>query len=90
MIKDLIRRRLYQATSREVVQYSHEYGIPLTMEEASALLNFIKNEKVDPFSQKDRLKTLQYIELQFGKEKAHDAEKLLNQLIDQFNIHHLM
>ncbi|MET3682430.1 hypothetical protein ABID56_000511 [Alkalibacillus flavidus] len=90
MFKELILNRLYQATPEEIVYYSHKYNIPLNEQEASALIRFIHQKKIDPFQEKGRLKTFQFIEQQFGPKTAQDTADLLKTLADQYGLNHLL
>ncbi|WP_188206172.1 DUF2624 family protein [Alkalibacillus aidingensis] len=86
MLKQLITTRLYNATPNEVVSYSHEYQVPINHKQATMLLDFIKQNKIDPFSEKDRLKTFKYIEQKIGSQEAKQASELLYRLAKQYNV----
>ena len=90
MLRHLIKSRLYAATPSEVVQYSQKYGVPLSENEATHLINYIKKEKIDPFSETDRLKTFRFIEKNIGKSQAMKADELLTTLAQKYNLDHYL
>ena len=90
MLKHLIRTRLYASTPAEIVKYGRQYGIHITKEQAAELLKFIKKESIDPFSKQDRSKTYSYVEKNIGQREAKQADQLLNQLVKQYNLDHLL
>ncbi|MFC0014835.1 MULTISPECIES: DUF2624 family protein [Allobacillus] len=90
MIKQLVRMKLAQTSPKEIVQYSQRYNIPLTMSQSEELLDFIHTKKIDPFSEKDRLKTFSYIEQNIGRREANNAKKLLENLAKEYNLDHLL
>ena len=90
MLRQLIKARLYNSTPDEVVKYSQSYGIPIAKNEASQLLQFVKKEKIDPFSEKDRLKAFRYIEKNIGRKEAEKADQLLNTLAKKYNLDHYL
>ncbi|MDQ0351038.1 hypothetical protein J2R98_000841 [Alkalibacillus filiformis] len=90
MLKQIITTRLYHSTPEEVVKYSQEYGIPVTHEQAAMILSFIKKEKIDPFSEKDRLRTFRFIQQNIGTAEAKQAYQLLYQLAKQYQLDELL
>lgn len=90
MIKHIVRMKLAQTTPQEIVGYSQKYNIPLTHSQAESLLGFIKKNKIDLFSQKDRSSTFRYIEKNIGRQEADHAQKLLESLVKEYNLEHLL
>ncbi|GAA0457697.1 DUF2624 family protein [Alkalibacillus silvisoli] len=86
MLKQLITTKLYHASPQEVVKYSREYGIPIHVQDATSILDFIKKEKIDPFKEKDRLITFKFIEKNIGKKEADQAYQLLYRLAKEYQL----
>ncbi|PKR79007.1 hypothetical protein CEY16_04460 [Halalkalibacillus sediminis] len=90
MIKQMIITRLYQSTPQEIVEHGRNYGISVTDQEADKILTFIRTQKIDPFSEKDRQRTFQYISSSIDENVARKAEQLLYSLAKQFGMEHLL
>lgn len=88
-IKGIIMKKLQLVSYEDLLFYGNEYGIPLDENEAKAMSHYIKNNQIDPFSEKDRMKTFHELAQVTNKATANKTEKLFNELIKSYGLEHL-
>lgn len=89
IIKHIVLNKLYQLTPDELLVYSKQYGFHISKMEAEQLIQYIKKERLNPFSSTDRMKMFHEISKQLGTDVANKAQRLFTQLIKQNGLEHL-
>jgi len=88
-IKGIVIQKLKQISYEDLLFYGNEYGIQLEENEAKAMANYIKNNRIDPFNEKDRMKTFHELAQVANEETAIKTESLFNELIKSYGLEHL-
>ncbi|RKQ37806.1 DUF2624 domain-containing protein [Oceanobacillus halophilus] len=89
-IKELVRKKLKQISSEELMFYSKQYGFSLSKHQAMQISNYLnQNSSVDPFKFNDREKMLRELARITDIETAQQARKLLDEVIKSYGLEHL-
>lgn len=88
-LKQVIKKKLKQISSHDILYYGEQYGFSLSEHETQQVANYIKNHDLDPFNETDR-QTMFHALSQITNEKtAQNAEDLLFQLMKTYGLDHL-
>lgn len=88
-IKELIRKKLKQLSSEELLHYGKQYGFSLNRSEAQDIAAYIKESSIDPFHAADREKMFKELARITNLDTAKKARLLFNELIKSYGVDYL-
>ncbi len=86
IIQQMVKQKVNQLTTTELIQYGKQYGFTLTKAEAEKILKYIRSKSLDPFKEEDRLKLLKKIAQITDDQTAKKAHKLFKDMIKQYGM----
>lgn len=89
-VKQIVKQRLKSITPSQLVEYSKEYKIPITLKEAEQILTIAKKSDLDPFDENDRLKIIKKVAKVTDMKRAQAANKLFLKLMKENNLNKWM
>lgn len=88
-IKELVKNKLKQLSDEELLYYGKQYGFSLSRTESQQIVNYLKQNTIDPFNVNDRNKMLNELARITNTETAKKAEKLFKEIIKSYGLDHL-
>lgn len=88
-IKEIIKNKLNQISSLDLLYYGKQYGFSLTHTEANAITAYIQTNQPDPFDEKDRMVMFQELAEITDEATANKAQQLFQTLIRTYGLGHL-
>lgn len=88
-IKQIVKTKLKQLSSDELLHYAQQYGFSLTKAQANQITNYLKQNSLDPFNEKDRKKMFRELATITDDQTAKKAQDLLNKLIKENGLEYL-
>ncbi|SHF61486.1 DUF2624 domain-containing protein [Ornithinibacillus halophilus] len=89
-IKELVLNKMRNLTTQDIVKNARKYDFTISEEEAKHINNYLKNNKVDPFKERDRKIMLKELAKITDTETAKKANKLFLKLIKQYGLESMM
>jgi Mn-dependent DtxR family transcriptional regulator len=78
--QQIVNQKIKTITPEELVSYSKDYGIYLTKEEAQKIIQLVRNNKINVFDPKERVKWVK----ELAKITSPQTAKQANALFLQF------
>jgi len=88
-IKQMVKNKLKQVTPDELLYYGKQYGFSLSKHQAVQITNYLSEQSLDPFREKDLHRMLRELAVITDVQTAKKANKLLNELIKSYGLEHL-
>lgn len=88
-IKELVKNKLKQITSDELLHYANNYNFSITNKQAQQITQFLKNNKLDPFKKRDREQMFNQLEYITDKQTSDNARVLLEHIIKTNGLEYL-
>lgn len=86
MAQQFITQKLKQLTVKELLQYSRKYQIPITEEEAQAIIKALRKNKENPFEKDGRKRMLKKLAGLTSVDTARSVNKLLHKLAKEYGV----
>lgn len=88
-IKEMVKSKLKQLTSEELLYYGKQYDFSLTENEAQKIVAYLKNHTVDPFNTHDQKKMFTALAEITDPGTANKADLLFKEIIQSYGLGHL-
>ncbi|WP_085991891.1 DUF2624 family protein [Oceanobacillus senegalensis] len=88
-IKELVKNKLKQINSDELLFYGRQYGFSISRQQAQQISKYLKQNSLDPFKLKDREKMFQELAHITDINTAKEARNLLDEIIRSYGLQHL-
>lgn len=88
-IKELVKNKLKQLSSEELLNYGKQYGFSLSKTEAEQIITYLKQHTVDPFDPYDQEKMFHALAAITDSQTANKAQKLFKEIIQSYGLGHL-
>lgn len=88
-IKEMVKVRLKNLSTNDILFYGKQYGFSLSPSQAKAIIDFLKQNTLDPFIKQDRVKMFDQLARITDMNTAQKAEKLFYGLIKSYGLEHL-
>lgn len=88
-IKELVKNKLKQLTSKELLFYGKQYDFTLTETEAQQIVAYLQHHTVDPFDTVDQKKMFASLAEITNPETANKADQLFREIIQSYGLGHL-
>ncbi|MGM8364599.1 DUF2624 family protein [Virgibacillus sp. W0181] len=89
-IKSIVKTKLQNLTTQELLFYSRKYHFNISSSEAEQLTAYIRNMRADPFKANGRLKIHREISRITTKDTADKAQNLLVKIVKEHGFAHLL
>jgi Protein of unknown function (DUF2624) len=86
LYQQLIQQKIKMITPEELVSYSHDYGIPLTVEQAKKVLHIARTNKINVFDPQERKKWVKELAKITSPQTAKKANELFLKFINKKGI----
>jgi 2,3-bisphosphoglycerate-independent phosphoglycerate mutase len=86
LYQQLIQQKIKTITPEELVSYSHDYGIPLTVEQAKKVLHIARTNKINVFDPQERKKWVKELAKITSPQTAKKANELFLKFINKKGI----
>ncbi|MDC3413370.1 DUF2624 domain-containing protein [Aquibacillus sp. 3ASR75-11] len=86
MLQQIVKKKLKQVSSTELLSYSKEYNIALTKKQAKEISAYLKQTKLDPFNENDRMKMFKKLAKITDIQTAQKAQKIFHKLIKEYGV----
>ncbi|MBN9653702.1 DUF2624 domain-containing protein [Halobacillus sp. GSS1] len=86
--QQLITQKLKQLTVKELLFYSQKYQIPISRDEAAAIVTALKKNKDNPFDPDGRKRMLSKLAKITSKDTARSVNKLLMKMAKEYGVEH--
>ncbi|WP_174613828.1 DUF2624 domain-containing protein [Virgibacillus ihumii] len=88
-IKELIMNKLKQLSAKELLHYSKQYGFSISYNQAKQIESYLKQNKVDPFSETGRKKLYKDLTQITDQSTAQKAQRLFEKMIQEHGLEYL-
>ncbi|WP_339228139.1 DUF2624 family protein [Oceanobacillus sp. FSL K6-2867] len=88
-IKEMIKNKLKNIKTDELLHYSQQYGFRLTEAQAQQIALYLRNNTLDPFNRKARQQMFSHLAAITDDQTASKAEQLLYSLVQSYGLEHL-
>jgi hypothetical protein len=88
-IKELVKNKLKQLTSGELLYYANLYNFSLTETESQKIVTYLKHHPVDPFNSNDQKEMFNALAEITDTETANKADQLFKEMIHSYGLGHL-
>jgi len=88
-IKEIVKSKLKNLTSRELMQYSHQYGFQITEQQAQEITRYLQSHSPDPFDPRKRKEMLEELAVITDKQTAMNAQSLFEKMIHSYGLQDL-
>jgi hypothetical protein len=79
--QQIINQKIKKITPEELVSYSEDYGIKLTIEEAKKIIYIARNNKINVFNPQERIKWIKELAKITSPQTAKQANELFLKFI---------
>jgi hypothetical protein len=79
--QQIINQKIKKITPEELVSYSEDYGIKLTIEEAKKIIYIARNNKINVFNPQERIKWVKELAKITSPQTAKQANELFLKFI---------
>lgn len=86
MFKKIVRKKLTEVTSSELMIQAKSYQVELSPAQATQIVKMLSQNNHDPFKKTDLAKMLAYLEEITDQTTVKKAKIILNQFIKQYNV----
>ncbi|QDP40625.1 DUF2624 family protein [Radiobacillus deserti] len=86
MMKKMALKKLKTLKPDELIQYSKEYNIPISGQQANDIVSYIKKTKLDPFKEADRMKMFKKLAQITDLPTAQKGQKLFVKMIKEYGV----
>ncbi|KXG11304.1 hypothetical protein AT864_00387 [Anoxybacillus sp. P3H1B] len=76
LYQQLLNQKIKTITPEELVSYSRDYNIPLTLEEAEQIIQIARNNKINIFNAQERAKWVRELAKITSPQTAKQANEL--------------
>ncbi|MCZ0755582.1 DUF2624 domain-containing protein [Anoxybacillus sp. J5B_2022] len=83
LYQQLINQKIKTITPEELVSYSRDYGIPLTIEEAKKIIQIARTNKIDVFNPQERAKWVRELAKITSPQTAKQANELFLKFVNK-------
>ncbi|CDQ18019.1 Protein of unknown function [Halobacillus karajensis] len=88
MAQQLINQKLKQLTVKELLFYSEKHRIPITKEEAAAIVKALKKNEDNPFDPVGRKRMFKKLASITSKDTARSVYQLLMKMAKEYGVEH--
>ncbi|AXI09472.1 DUF2624 family protein [Oceanobacillus sp. 143] len=88
-IKEMVKVRLKNLSTNDLLHYGKQYGFSISTAQAKAIIDFLKQNTLDPFIKQDREKMFSKLANITDNNTSKKAEKLFHGLIKSYGLEHL-
>lgn len=88
-IKELVKNKLKQISSEELLHYASNFNFSITNKQAQQITHFLKTNTLDPFNKRDREHMFKELEYITDKQTSKNARKLLEHIIKTNGLEYL-
>ncbi|UFT97797.1 DUF2624 domain-containing protein [Radiobacillus kanasensis] len=85
-MKKMALKKIKAIQADELLQYSKEYNIPITEQQANDIVSYMKKTKLDPFKEKDRTMMFKKLAQITDLPTAQKGQKLFVKLIREYGV----
>ncbi|MEA3318952.1 MULTISPECIES: DUF2624 domain-containing protein [unclassified Bacillus (in: firmicutes)] len=78
--QQIVNKKLHNITAEELMKYSGEYNISLTLDQAKKVSALLQSKKVNVFNTSERIQLMKEV----AKITGHETAKKVNQLFLEF------
>ncbi|TYS69200.1 DUF2624 domain-containing protein [Sutcliffiella horikoshii] len=78
--QQIVNKKLHNITAEELMKYSGEYNISLTLDQAKKVAALLQSKKVNVFNTSERIQLMKEV----AKITGHETAKKVNQLFLEF------
>lgn len=86
MFKKIVRKKLTEVTSSELMVQAQNYQVELSSAQATHIVKMLGQKNLDPFKKTDLAEMLAYLEEITDQTTVKKAKIILNQFIKQYNV----
>ncbi|WP_337018458.1 DUF2624 family protein [Oceanobacillus massiliensis] len=88
-IKELVKNKLRNLSSSELLNYSNKYGFQISEKQAQAIIHYLRQYSPDPFDAVKRKEMFQQLSVITDQETAAKAQKLFDEIIRSYGLEYL-
>lgn len=81
LIQQFVNKKINNMTSKELLKYSKEYGVPITGEQADKIVTLIQGKHINIYDVQERLQLLKQIAQVTSPVTAQQINTLFQKLI---------
>ncbi|ENQ3079917.1 DUF2624 domain-containing protein [Bacillus cereus] len=81
LIQQFVNKKLNNMTSKELLKYSAEYGVPITNEQADKIVTLLQGKHINIYDDQERLQLLKQIAKVTSPATAQQINTLFQKLI---------
>jgi two-component SAPR family response regulator len=86
IVHKLVLNKLRNLTVEEIMEQSQAYQVQLTQQQASQIVQFLRQNKLDPFKEADRMQMLKALAQITDAETAQKTHQIFLQLAKEHGI----
>ncbi|AIF66816.1 DUF2624 domain-containing protein [Terribacillus saccharophilus] len=86
IVHKLVLNKLRNLTVDEILEHSQEYQVPLSPVQASQIVQFLRQNRLDPFKEDDRLQMLKALAQITDTQTAQKTHQIFLQLAKEHGI----
>lgn len=88
-IKEIVKNKLKNLTTKELMQYSKQYDFHITEQQARKITNYLQSHSPDPFDSQKRKEMLVELAAITDRETAMKAQNLFEKMIHSYGLQDL-
>lgn len=88
-LKEMIKTKLKNLTSDEILHYSSQYGFSISQSQANQIVHYLRSSSPNPFDQQDRERFMLELEKITDRNTAVQAQQLMDEVIRSYGLEHL-
>ncbi|MGJ9456984.1 DUF2624 domain-containing protein [Oceanobacillus sp. CF4.6] len=88
-IKEMVKNKLKNIRTEELLHYSKQYGFKISEKQARLITEYLRKNSPDPFDAASRDVMFVQLAVITDKETAKQAQKLFDEIIRSYGLQHL-